>query len=364
MTAYMDGQDGAQGGPVFSGRQQPVSGDWWVWGYLPGEAPDGTLNANGSLNAAQKAVWSQLLPMNCFATGTRIMTLRGEVAVECLKVGELVLCHDGATAPIRWIGRRHIDLTRHPAPERANPIRFEAGSIDDGVPHRPLLLSPDHALCLDGHLIPAKALVNGATIRPIAPRQVTYYHVELPTHAVLSAEGAPAESYLDTGNRGMFDHQDAPVVLHCLFDQARREATGCAPFAESGPVVEAVRRRLLDRAAIETTDDAAVSMRYGPAGAVIVSRSAVPGELTADPRDRRRLGVKLSAIAIGGRAIPLDHPALTEGWHAMEADGRWTDGAALIPHALLNASRAVTLQVAARLAYPVERRTPLAQREG
>lgn len=353
MTAYMNGQDGTQGGPVFTGKQQPVSGDWWVWGYLPGEAPDGTLNANGSLNAAQKAVWSQLLPMTCFVTGTLIMTRRGEIPVERLEIGEMVVCHDGTLAPIRWIGRRHVDLTRHPSPERANPIRFEAGSIADGVPHRPLLLSPDHALWLDGHLIPAKALVNGASIRMAMPGQVTYYHIELPRHAVLSAEGTPAESYLDTGNRGVFDNADTPVVLHCMFDQARRIASGCAPFAEAGPVVEAVRRRLLGRAAIETTDDPAVSVRHGPEGAVIASRSAIPGEITADPRDRRRLGVKLAALGVDGTAIPLDHPALIKGWHGMEPDGRWTDGAASIPSCLLKGGRDVTVVVAASLRYPL-----------
>ncbi|MBW4034043.1 MAG: cellulase family glycosylhydrolase [Proteobacteria bacterium] len=356
MTAYMNGHDAAQGGPVFTGRQQPVGGDWWVWGYLPGEAPDGTLNANGSLNAAQKAVWSQLLPMTCFAAGTRIMTLRGEIAVERLEIGEVVICANGRTAPVCWVGRRTVDLARHPTPERANPIRFEPGSIADGVPRRALLLSPDHALLLDGHLIPAKALVNGATIRMTTPRSVTYYHVELPAHSALFAEGTPAESYLDTGNRGVFENGDAPLVLHGLFDQARRVANGCAPFAEAGPVVEELRRRLLDRAAIVTTADAAVEVRYCAAGAVICSRSAVPGELTPDPRDRRRLGVKIAGIAVGGVAIAIDQPSLTDGWHAMEADGRWTDGAAVIPAALLEGRCDVKVTIVASLAYPVEAR--------
>ena len=33
---------------------------------------------------------------------------------------------------------------------------------------------------------------------------MTYWHVELAAHTVLYAEGVPAESYLDTGNRGAF----------------------------------------------------------------------------------------------------------------------------------------------------------------
>jgi hypothetical protein len=63
IVAYLNGKDGALGGPTFSGNQQGMSTDWWNWGYNPGQYPDGTLNADGSLNAAQKAVWSQFLPV-------------------------------------------------------------------------------------------------------------------------------------------------------------------------------------------------------------------------------------------------------------------------------------------------------------
>ncbi len=61
LVAYMNGQDGAQGGPTFTGAQQGVASDWWNWGYNPGQQPDGIVNADGSLNSAQQAIWSQLL---------------------------------------------------------------------------------------------------------------------------------------------------------------------------------------------------------------------------------------------------------------------------------------------------------------
>ncbi len=53
-------------------------------------------------------------------------------------------------------------------------------------------------------LIPAKYLLNGRTIRQIEVGQVTWYHVELARHDVVLAEGMPAESYLDTGDRAKF----------------------------------------------------------------------------------------------------------------------------------------------------------------
>jgi len=50
-------------------------------------------------------------------------------------------------------------------------------------------------------LICIRQLVNGSTIRPERRwTAVDYYHVELDQHAILLAEGLPAESYIDTGN--------------------------------------------------------------------------------------------------------------------------------------------------------------------
>jgi hypothetical protein len=47
--------------------------------------------------------------------------------------------------------------------------------------------------------------VNGASVAQEAADTVTYWHVELPAHDMIFAEGLPAESYLDTGNRTAFD---------------------------------------------------------------------------------------------------------------------------------------------------------------
>lgn len=84
---------------------------------------------------------------------------------------------------------------------------------------------------------------------------------------------------------------------------------------------------------------------------LIRSRRIVPGFATPDPRDRRRLGFKIAGLVAYGRPIPLDHPALAEGWHDVEPDGRWTGGCAVIPPALRAGSFEVS--VAATLAYPL-----------
>jgi hypothetical protein len=194
---------------------------------------------------------------------------------------------------------------------------------------------------------------NGFTIRQLNREMVTYYHIELPEHAVLFAEGAAAESYLETGNRAAFENGGDALTLHPDFAQTLREQRGCTPFAESGPAVETVRQRILDRAGIETTGDPDLRIRYQNGGAIIESRSAIPGEIFADPRDRRRLGVKIASFRADGRDIPLDHPALTAGWHDPEPDGRWTNGGAEIPAEVLGGASNLEVALVAALRYPL-----------
>ncbi len=290
----------------------------------------------------------------CFAAGTRILTAEGQlIAVEDLRVGEKLETYAGEAAEIIWIGHRTIAITRHPRAETVQPVLISAGALGRSTPWRDLMVSPDHAMYLNGHLIPAKALVNGFSIRQLNRSHITYFHIEFAEHAVLFAEGAAAESYLDTGNRCAFENGGPALVLHPDFAQALRKAAGCAPFAEAGPAVQAVRQRILDRACIETTDDPALTIHYEKRAAIIVSRSAIPGEIFVDPRDRRRLGVKIASLQVDGHDIPLDHPALTVGWHDLEPDGRWTNGSAEIPTDFLGGSKNLQVSLAATLRYPL-----------
>jgi aryl-phospho-beta-D-glucosidase BglC (GH1 family) len=59
LLDYMNGR--AIGGPAFSGNQQGISGDWWVWGCLDGQNPDGCLGEDGKLRPEQAAFIDQML---------------------------------------------------------------------------------------------------------------------------------------------------------------------------------------------------------------------------------------------------------------------------------------------------------------
>jgi hypothetical protein len=204
--------------------------------------------------------------ITCFAAGTRILTASGYVAVETLSTGDLVrACIADSEVPIKWIGRRRVDCRRHPAPELVWPVRVAAGAFADGMPERDLYLSPDHAVHVDGVLIPVKYLINGDTITRVQRDEVTYYHVELALHDVLMAEGLPVESYLDAGDRGNFDNGDAPVTLHPDFAVRRWEMAGCAPLVVTGTTVEAVKEWLRERAVRQSSLAAWDDTRYAAA---------------------------------------------------------------------------------------------------
>ena len=296
----------------------------------------------------------------CFAEGTRLLTAHGEVAVQSLRVGDLLpTLHGRQLARVRWIGHRRVACGRHPRPADVMPIRIRRGAFAEAVPRRDLLLSPDHAVFVRGAsgladvLIPVRYLVNGRSIARIEMAEVTYWHVELDRHDVLLAEGLPTESYLDTGNRNAFAEGGSAEALHPDFALATWAREGCVPLALSGVAVTAAKQMLLARAGIlgnAISADAdlrlvvggleirpemrGISLRFplpARAGeARLLSRVMIPAELIAQSADCRRLGVAIAELRLDGRVVPLWDARLGGGWHGAEKAWRWTDGEAVL----------------------------------
>jgi len=308
--------------------------------------------------ASNSAAANSSVATLCFCAGTRIATPTGEVAVERLAVGDLVLTLDGRSLPIRWIGNGQSLL---PPNQRiaATPVIVRAGALADDMPRQDLRVTKGHSLYLEGVLIPVENLINHRTILwDDEARSAVVYHIELDTHEVLLADGAPAESYRDDGNRVQFQNVNPDWDV-------RPAPEPFAPIVTNGPVVAALWHRLLQRATpcapIELTEDPDVHLsvdgaRVAPsvardgvysfeimAGGTavrITSRSAVQSELGLN-QDQRRLGAAVRRIVLHQQRLKLeihaDAALLEEGFYVYEADGdfRWTDGAGLLPASML-----------------------------
>ena len=224
------------------------TGHSYADGVLTLDGAGGPLHLNLAVAAGAAlevaAVGGTTVVTACFAEGTRIATECGDVAVEHLQVGDAIRTCDQGAAAVVWLGHRTVDCVRHPRPHDVMPVRIVPHAFAPNQPARELLLSPDHAVFVGGSLIPVRYLINGASVAQVYIDKITYWHVELPRHGLLYAENLCCESYLDTGNRAAFANDGPIVEVFPEISSWRREAAACAPLAVSGPVVEAVRRRL------------------------------------------------------------------------------------------------------------------------
>jgi hypothetical protein len=183
---------------------------------------------------------------SCFLRGTLIQTPEGDIPVEDLRVGDVVVTHNGV-AEIKWVGRRRLDPKAIDKPRDTLPVRIQAGAIAENVPARDLYVSPDHCMFLEGSLIPAKFLMNGTTVTQeptLVPFE--YFHIELEQHSIVLAEGAQTETYLDLGGRLSF--LEPGVLRFGPLTGTRTWNDWCYPPVYAGTVLEAARLSLQNRA--------------------------------------------------------------------------------------------------------------------
>jgi hypothetical protein len=232
-------------------------GSGWI-----GESLEGVfwLFTNDNTIANETVINADTNPFTvCFLAGTLIATPDGLRAVESLAPGDLVLLADDRSLPVRWLGVQTI-VKVFVDPLRSFPIRIAAGALGEGLPVHDLFVSPDHALFLDGALVQAGALVNGNTVRRVddVPDTFRYFHVELDEHALLLAEGVPAESFLDTVTRTRFDNAGTYAARFGAMT-ARIPEMAVPRVKSARQLPQATRRRLAERAAALGFEEAAAA---------------------------------------------------------------------------------------------------------
>ncbi len=166
----------------------------------PGPIPTGDFTISGITNitGSNAPTFASLGAIPCLVRGTLVETTRGQIAVEDLEAGDMVVTRDRGAQPIRWVGSKTV------AGQGAfAPICIAQGAMGNT---RDLLVSPNHRMVLEGRqmevlfgtgeaLVAANLLVNDTNIRPAPMEAVEYFHVLFDQHEVIFAEGIPTESF-------------------------------------------------------------------------------------------------------------------------------------------------------------------------
>lgn len=150
----------------------------------------------------------------CFGKGTKLRTNTGNVAIEDLAIGDMILTADNGLQPIRWIGSSQFSAAELAEAPHLRPIRIRANALTTGLPKNDLIVSPQHRILVrskiaqrmfgvDEVLVAAKQLLEIDGVEVAEDLQdVTYFHMLFDDHEIVFADGAETES-MYTGSQAL-----------------------------------------------------------------------------------------------------------------------------------------------------------------
>lgn len=209
--------------------------------------PDGTVDTSSPASQFASLVAMGVPP--CFAPGTHILTVRGEVPVEDLCLGDQVITADRGPQPLRWMGKRtEVFKTRD---DEQKPVEIKSGALGGGLPRRALVVSPLHRMVLSGPdiveafgeddvLALSKALTGHARIRRMKGKaRIDYYSLLFDRHEVIFAEGAATESFRpgQVAMSGFEPH--IREQIYAIYPRLRHD-----PVSALGPVARLIAGRV------------------------------------------------------------------------------------------------------------------------
>ena len=191
----------------------------------------------------------------CFTVGTMILTPSGEVPVERLRPGDLVVTADNGPQPVIWSGIRRLGAAELGHMPHVKPIEIRPGAFGN---HSALVVSPQHGLLLsydgDEIMVRAKHLaeMRGGVVRiKKGCRSVIYCHLLFEQHQVIFSNGIRSESFFP-----------GPQALKALDQEAYKELTDIFPSL-SGEI-----------------EKKAVLQIYGDTARQFMRRSSLPDEIS------------------------------------------------------------------------------------
>lgn len=235
---------GLSGPPAFPVTATQIGSGEHFGAIIPGDSiqrsPDGGgvfVNNLGETPGVQNV---------CFVAGTCIATENGDVCIEGLRVGDMVLTMDHGYQPIRWIGASKISVARQLEYPRLRPVCFLKGSLGRNLPNQDLLVSRQHRMMVSSSLaeqlggsrevlVPAnKMLALDGCHDDQKMRNFTYFHLLFDGHEIIFANGTPAESLYLGPEAEKSLSEEAINELRLLFPDV------AATFAERRPLARNV----------------------------------------------------------------------------------------------------------------------------
>jgi hypothetical protein len=163
---------------------------WYFDNFVGGQPPE-FYNTDMDAGSTYQAM--------CFEAAMRIDTPSGPRCAQSIRVGDFVMTHDAGAQPVKWVVHRNLrGWGRHAPVVFEDGVIGNAGALVVSQQHRILIHAPEahRRSGRDGVLVPAVAFVNGQTVRLRPANTVTYVHLLLEHHHILTAQNVPCESLL------------------------------------------------------------------------------------------------------------------------------------------------------------------------
>ncbi|TJZ87132.1 Hint domain-containing protein [Paracoccus hibiscisoli] len=233
----------------------------FIIGYptvLSGAVDFGTATLANGTTIPNRVLFSnfELINAVCFTAGTLVDTPKGQVAIETLREGDLVITRNGPKA-LSWIGKRTLDSIDLAGNPKLLPVRVPAGAFGNGLPTRDVSFSPQHRVVIRSSiaermfgssevLVSVKQLVgvNGIDVDGDV-RSVQYFHLMFQDHQILSVEGIEAESLYPGKQAISFLTQDQLTELRAIFPNFDALVEADAPAASAIPFLKGRESRTL-----------------------------------------------------------------------------------------------------------------------
>jgi Ca2+-binding RTX toxin-like protein len=188
------------------------------------------------------------VPPMCFVQGTLIETANGDIAVENLKVGDLVQTLDRGLQPLRWMGRQHLSARDLAENENMRPIRIRKDVINAGNGVGDLIVSPQHRILVASKVVQrmfecAEVLISAKQLLVIDGvdiandfEDVTYFHILFDQHEIVYANGVPSESLYLGQQAQKYLSPEGREEIYTLFPEVASPifmATSCRPIIQN-----------------------------------------------------------------------------------------------------------------------------------